>query len=272
MSGTYNDQRNDSGGGSGGGLTVNSTTITGGADGQILWDKVGKIGESSSLLWSEAQQIFTVGDASGSTATVQIISKAGSNVPALVIARNNNGMNFTMRANGPSPGGTIAGITRNRTLELTDDLSFGQLDHIVIGGVDNTGSGGTNVATVHFVAGNVDRKQLLAAGGEKHLTGQSMPTTSIASGATYNVTVNDYLIVVTGSTAATTINLPASPFANQTIVVKDEGLGAGANNITVSGNGHNIVASASAATHVINVNGNSFTYMYDSVNSLWVVI
>ncbi len=180
--------------------------------------------------------------------------------------RNISGMFFDLAAYGATGGGAgPGGLTTNRMVALTpgSQVTPGDVDNVVIG--DDQASSGADVS---FITTNVVRQKLLAAGGCDFKTGYGGPATLVASG-TYTVTAADRTIVVTGTTGAT-INLPVSPTFNQEVVVKDRGLNAAGANITVAGNGHNIVAAASATTHVISTNGASFTYIYDG--SLWVVV
>ena len=86
----------------------------------------------------------------------------------------------------------------------------------------------------------------------------------------YTVKAQDEVISVDTSGAAPTVNLPASPVQGQKHTVKDRSANAAASNITVSGNGHNIVGTTSAATQVIVLNGASVTYVFDQ--TLWLAI
>jgi len=86
----------------------------------------------------------------------------------------------------------------------------------------------------------------------------------------YTVLGSDALISVNTSTNANQINLPASPSAGEKHIVKDTSANASVHNITVSGNGNNIVGTTSAATQVISLNGAAVTYVWSSVESLWL--
>lgn len=80
----------------------------------------------------------------------------------------------------------------------------------------------------------------------------------------YNVTVNDYYIS-TGSSGARTINLPATAarYVGQQFVIKDSALNSSAGNITISGNGANIVSTTSAASFVLATNGATLNVIYN---------
>lgn len=73
----------------------------------------------------------------------------------------------------------------------------------------------------------------------------------------YQVLGTDSVIGVTNTGAARTITMPLAPTTGQEWTVKDVSLGAATNNITINGNGWNIISDASAATYVINTNGGS---------------
>ena len=89
-----------------------------------------------------------------------------------------------------------------------------------------------------------------------------------ATATNYQVLRSDYIIGVTNTGSARTITMPASGMeVGQVFIVKDESAGAFSNNITINGNGNNIVASTSAATYVISTNGGSATLYWDG--SLW---
>lgn len=81
------------------------------------------------------------------------------------------------------------------------------------------------------------------------------------SAGSYDVLSSDCVVVINkASGAATQVNLPASPSTGRYLIVKDGKGDAGANNITVSGNGKNIDGSA---TNVISTNFGSRHYVYN---------
>jgi hypothetical protein len=103
--------------------------------------------------------------------------------------------------------------------------------------------------------------------------GGSISVTSVTSGSSFNITdtagLSIYLVNKTVG-SSTTAMLPATPNTNQAVVVIDGKLDAATNNITINGNGHNIIANgASASTAVINVNGGAYSLVWDNVNSVW---
>ncbi len=81
----------------------------------------------------------------------------------------------------------------------------------------------------------------------------------------YTVLNSDYFVGATTS-AARAITLPATPVIGETHVIKDITGTGNANNITVSGNGHNIDG---AATYVMATNYGSTTFTYNGTN--WFV-
>jgi hypothetical protein len=86
----------------------------------------------------------------------------------------------------------------------------------------------------------------------------------------YTVSAQDRIISVDTSTTANTVNLPASPSQGEEHTVKDRSANAALFNITVSGNGHNIIGTTSAASQVISLNGAAVTYVYDT--NVWLSI
>lgn len=77
-----------------------------------------------------------------------------------------------------------------------------------------------------------------------------------ATATSYSVLTTDVIVGVTDTTAARTITMPNTGMATgQTWTIKDESLACSINNITVSGNGANILSTASASTVIINTNG-----------------
>lgn len=74
-------------------------------------------------------------------------------------------------------------------------------------------------------------------------------------------------IVRADTSAARAINLYATPYTGQQIVIKDDDDNAATNNITISGNGNNIEG---AATYVISSDGGAVKLVYDA--SEWRII
>jgi hypothetical protein len=89
------------------------------------------------------------------------------------------------------------------------------------------------------------------------LTANTLPIYT-ATAVSYLVLVTDQIIGVTSTAAARTITMPAGLTAVQRWTIKDESNAASINNITISGNGVNIIGTGTtAATYVINTNGGS---------------
>jgi hypothetical protein len=85
----------------------------------------------------------------------------------------------------------------------------------------------------------------------------------------YTVLVTDYTVGV-DTTSARTINMPTTRNTGQTFRIKDVSANAGTNNITIQGNGVNIVGTTSASSYVISVNGASVDIMYNG--SVWLIL
>lgn len=83
----------------------------------------------------------------------------------------------------------------------------------------------------------------------------------------YQVLNSDSVIGVTSTGAPRTITMPLTPTI-QEWTVKDVGLGAATDNITINGNGWNIIGDSSAGTFVINTNGGSAEIFFDGTEFL----
>lgn len=89
--------------------------------------------------------------------------------------------------------------------------------------------------------------------------------------SSYSVLSSDYFIGAITASAAPTITLPAAPTNGEKHCVKDISANASSHNITISGNGNNIVGATSASTYTISNNGGSVELIYDGTNLLWYV-
>lgn len=83
----------------------------------------------------------------------------------------------------------------------------------------------------------------------------------------YQVLNSDSVIGVTDTGVARTITMPLAPTI-QEWTVKDVSLGAATNNITINGNGWNILGDSLAGTFVINTNGGSAEIFFDGTEFL----
>lgn len=87
--------------------------------------------------------------------------------------------------------------------------------------------------------------------------------------ANFSVSAGDTYIPVDTTTTAVTITLPASPDNGERHIIADVGGNAATNNITVSGNGHNIIGSAS---YIITGPYNVLEVAYHTGKAIWVII
>lgn len=92
-----------------------------------------------------------------------------------------------------------------------------------------------------------------------------------ASTKTSNFTAatSDTYIPVDTTSGAVTITLPASPDNGERHIIADVGGNAATNNITVNGNGHNIIG---ASTYVMTGPYNTLEVAYHSDKAIWVII
>lgn len=105
-----------------------------------------------------------------------------------------------------------------------------------------SGTGTSTDGYVSVFGGNAEIHRFFA-GKDIYLGGQRVKLTSVSS-TPYTVLDTDMNLMV-DTTAARTINLPATPTAGDAYRIKDSTGTASANNITVQGNGNNIEGVAS---------------------------
>lgn len=80
----------------------------------------------------------------------------------------------------------------------------------------------------------------------------------------YQVLVTDHIIGITATSSPITITMPSSGMTvGQTWIIKDESVSAGINNITISGNGYNIISNTIASIYVINSDGEAVTIYWN---------
>jgi hypothetical protein len=85
----------------------------------------------------------------------------------------------------------------------------------------------------------------------------------------YNMASQDTVVFASSATAANTINLPAAPSDGEIHTIKDITANAGTNNITISGNGNNIVSTVSASSYVMSSNGESIDLIFSVTADAW---
>lgn len=92
------------------------------------------------------------------------------------------------------------------------------------------------------------------------------------SGAINVAAASGISIVGVNRSVASTVNLPATPAVNQIVVVTDVGNNSAANNITVSGNGNNIIVPnvGANASVIIGTNGADFWFWWNGAS--WNVL
>lgn len=103
---------------------------------------------------------------------------------------------------------------------------------------------------MNFTAGGAASGINLTAGTNGILlsSGQKCKVTSVAAAATpYTLLGTDYFVACDVTGGVLTITLPASPATGRTVIVSDSVGQAGANTITIDGNGKNISLGATAA-------------------------
>lgn len=94
------------------------------------------------------------------------------------------------------------------------------------------------------------------------------PVTLVSGFGTWNVAAAEKWLMIDTTFMSVTVNLPSSPSSGEEHTVMDVN-NAGTNNITVSGNGHNINGSGSTT---ISTNRASRTFVYDSNTTEWRIV
>lgn len=141
--------------------------------------------------------------------------------------------------------------------------------------ITGTGSGAFQITDISFLDVSVVDPSLNLTYGT-NLTGNlnvnggvSLSVTVVTNALSpYAVVDTDDFIACDGVGGAITINLPATPLTGRTIAVCDSTGHSAANNITVSGNGHNItLGGSSAASKTISTNYQLSRFTFNG--SLW---
>ena|SRR5271165_5695681 len=99
--------------------------------------------------------------------------------------------------------------------------------------------------------------------------GAGVSSNLVSKTANYTILATDYIISIGTLSTGITISLPASPSNGATYTVVDGSGSAASHTIVVDGNGHNI---AGASTYNMDIRYESLTVVYDSANTVWVVI
>jgi hypothetical protein len=101
------------------------------------------------------------------------------------------------------------------------------------------------------------------------IIGAGVSSNLVSKTSSYNVQNTDYIISVGTLSSSITITLPASPTNGNTYIVVDAKGSASSYQIVIDGNGNNI---AGSSTYNMDIRYESITVVFDSTNSVWVVI
>lgn len=171
---------------------------------------------------------------------------------------------FIRQLNMPTPGIDGYHLTIRAQNSTTSPARGG--DVIIRGGDGYNGDGYTRDGYVKLYSGSSE--QARAVPNKFYtLTGQRV-NTDIITTSPFDV-LDGYFILMVDTSAARTINLPANPLGGDSYKVKDSTGNAGANTITISGNGRNIDG---GANHTITTNYGSASFVFNEFNNIWNVI
>jgi hypothetical protein len=97
-------------------------------------------------------------------------------------------------------------------------------------------------------------------------------TSGSASGSGNINPTSLFYIQGVNASAPNTQNLPANPIKNQIIIVQDQGNNASTNNITISGNGNNIVVPNLGAEANVTIAGNGEDLWFNWEGTQWGIL
>lgn len=141
--------------------------------------------------------------------------------------------------------------------------------------IDITNTGGSvNITASESVTDAIVLNASGAAGGVDVIAGTNgislqsglikQVVNKVAGDSPYALLGTDYCVACDTSAGVISVTLPASPATGRMVLVVDEGGSAGANNITVNGNGKNIAGAGTlAATDIIDSNYGTMLLIYN---------
>lgn len=140
----------------------------------------------------------------------------------------------------PTPGIDGYHLTIRGQASTTSPAHGGNV--VIKGGDGYNGDGYNRDGYVQLFSGATEVIRI-AVGKQIHTAGERFHTTAVTT-SPYDVLATDMNLLV-DTTATRTINLPPNPSLGDAYRIKDSTGTAGANNITIEGNGHNIEGSSS---------------------------
>jgi hypothetical protein len=87
------------------GITINTTPITGGTSGRLLFDNAGTVGEASGVNWNSSTSVLTVG-ITGANGTIQFPTTTSGFVPSIISQFAGNNLIFTVGSRSLSLSGS----------------------------------------------------------------------------------------------------------------------------------------------------------------------
>jgi hypothetical protein len=232
--------------------TAIGSTVTSGTVGSILFVGTGPVlaQDNANFFWDDTNNRLGVGTNSPSVA---LHVKTPATINSIILLDANSDNNAAVGLRSSASDSTRWNIVKqNSTYTTAHALTIDYAGGSPLATLTTAGKFGLGVTT--------PLATLDVQGGVRYK--RNPQTTS------YTITVSDYLIAVTDTTAARTITLPsaASTPAGQMFVVSDESGGAATNNITVTRAGTDTIEGVT--TKVINTNYGSIR-LYSDGSTKW---
>lgn len=153
-----------------------------------------------------------------------------------------------------------------------DAVLIGSTGPDVVFGLDSTlgnGADSTTVGGLVSVNLNVGANLIAHVAGDKFVSDRGRRVNVTPASAAYAVTVADDTIALGVPAGPFTVTLPAAPADGDEYTICDAAGNVGTSNVTISGNGVNILG---AATYVMTINYQSVTVRYSSSVNVWMVV
>ena len=277
------------------GATASNFTVTGASEDLTLSSVGGSIAISAT---EDAASAISLTANGGTSETIVLTASQGTGVDSITLDSTAGGLTLSAGLASDDAinlSASAGGVDIDGALQVNIASSENAADALVLsssaGGIDITAAGAAGediditctAGSLNITAGESAADAIVVnASGAAGAIQLNSGTGGVVmdSGQTVNVTAvdhtpdpyvvlgSDYVVACNSSSAAFAITLPGSPATGRKLIFVDSGGSAGANNITINGNGNNITsAGASATSAVIDSNYGTMTLIY--TGSIW---